>query len=111
MYEAVVYIRLSVMSVYEASVDKVDHVYQGLRLTHLIEYPDCTLILMEAPSAALTVSRTDCIRFCALPTNISVASSSSCEPENTIFNNECDRYMVEGRCAYYVDCRVFKIEK
>lgn len=37
-------------------------------------------ILMLAPSAARTVSLTDCIRFWALPTSISVASWSSSEP-------------------------------
>uniref|UniRef100_A0A2M3ZRX4 Putative secreted peptide n=1 Tax=Anopheles braziliensis TaxID=58242 RepID=A0A2M3ZRX4_9DIPT len=35
---------------------------------------------MLAPSAARTVSLTLCIRFCALPTSISVASRSSSEP-------------------------------
>ena len=38
-------------------------------------------ILCEATSAALTVSLTDCMRFCAFPINISVASASSSEPE------------------------------
>lgn len=38
-------------------------------------------ILSEATSAALTVSLTDCMRFCAFPINISVASASSSEPE------------------------------
>ena len=38
------------------------------------------LILMEAASAARTVSLTLSIRFCALPTNISVASWSSSDP-------------------------------
>ena len=35
---------------------------------------------MEAASAAVTVCFTDCIRFCAFPTNISVASMSSSVP-------------------------------
>jgi hypothetical protein len=48
--------------------------------------PASVLILMEAASAAVTVCLTDCIKFCALPTNISVASWSSSVPENNDFS-------------------------
>lgn len=58
-------------------------VYQGLRLSQRIVQPESTRILMEAASAARTVSLTACIRFWAFPTNISVASWSSLEPTNT----------------------------
>lgn len=56
------------------------HVYQGFLRSHLIVYPESTLIFIEAASAARTVSFTACIKFCALPTSISVASWSSSEP-------------------------------
>lgn len=42
--------------------------------------PASVRILMEAASAAVTVCFTDCIRFCAFPTSISVASMSSSVP-------------------------------
>lgn len=42
--------------------------------------PASVRILMLAASAARTVSFTDCIRFCALPTSMSVASWSSSVP-------------------------------
>ena len=42
--------------------------------------PASVLILMEAASAAVTVCFTDCIKFCAFPTSISVASMSSSVP-------------------------------
>lgn len=56
------------------------YVYHGRLRTQRIVYPESTRILMDAPSAARTVSRTDCMRFWALPTSISVASWSSSEP-------------------------------
>lgn len=56
------------------------YVYHGrLRIQRMV-YPESTRILIDAASAARTVSRTDCIKFCALPTSISVASWSSSEP-------------------------------
>ena len=58
------------------------YVYQGRFLIQRIVYPESTRILIEAASAVLTVSFTACMRFCALPTSISVASWSSSEPEN-----------------------------
>lgn len=56
------------------------YVYHGLFLIQRMLYPESTRILIEAASAARTVSLTDCMRFMALPTNISVASWSSSEP-------------------------------
>lgn len=47
--------------------------YQGVFLTQWRVKPASVRILMEAASASLTVSFTDCIRFWALWTNISVA--------------------------------------
>lgn len=47
--------------------------YQGVFLTQWRVKPASVRILMEAASASLTVSFTDCIRFWALCTNISVA--------------------------------------
>ena len=55
--------------------------YQGCFLTHLSWIPASVLILIEAASAAVTVCLTDCIRFWALPTSISVASMSSSVPK------------------------------
>lgn len=54
---------------------------------------------MLAPSAARTVSLTDCMRFWALPTSISVASWSSSEPElpKPIFNN-----LIRNRKIVYI---------
>ena len=54
--------------------------YQGCFLTHFSLMPASVLIFIEAASAAVTVCFTDCIKFCALPTNISVASRSSSVP-------------------------------
>lgn len=54
--------------------------YQGWDLTHLYLTPASVRILIEAASAARTVSLTDCIKFCAFPTSISVASWSSAVP-------------------------------
>ena len=52
--------------------------------------PASVLILMEAASAAVTVCFTDCIKFCAFPTSISVASMSSSVPgiKNELFYKE-----------------------
>ena len=61
-----------------------NYVYQGRFLVQRRVYPESTRILMEAASAVLTVSFTACIRFCALPTSISVASWSSSEPEKLV---------------------------
>lgn len=47
--------------------------YQGVLRTQRRVNPASVRILMEAASASLTVSFTDCIRFWALWTNISVA--------------------------------------
>lgn len=49
--------------------------YQGVLRTQRSVHPASVRILMEAASASLTVSFTDCIRFWALWTNISVAWS------------------------------------
>ena len=54
--------------------------YQGCFRIHLSLMPASVRILMEAASAAVTVCFTDCIRFWALPINISVASWSSSVP-------------------------------
>lgn len=51
--------------------------YQGVLRTHRRVHPESVRILMEAASASLTVSFTDCIRFWALWTNISVAWSGN----------------------------------
>ena len=59
--------------------------YQGCFLTHFSLMPASVLIFIEAASAAVTVCFTDCIKFCALPTNISVASRSSSVPAKSIF--------------------------
>lgn len=59
---------------------QVQYWYHGCFRTHLSRMPASVLILMEAASAAVTVSFTDCIKFCALPTNMSVASRSSSVP-------------------------------
>ena len=57
------------------------HVVHGLLIDEAIVNVFLpVLILMEAASAARTVSLTLSIRFCALPTNISVASWSSSDP-------------------------------
>lgn len=55
------------------SATRYDHWYQGVFRTHRRVKPASVRILMEAASASLTVSFTDCIRFWALWTNISVA--------------------------------------
>ena len=52
---------------------------------------------MEAASAAVTVCLTDCIRFWAFPTNISVASISSSVPENL---NRLYLFHVFVKCIY-----------
>lgn len=53
--------------------------YQGVFRTQRRVNPASVRILMEAASASLTVSFTDCIRFWALWTSISVAWSKGCE--------------------------------
>lgn len=66
--------------------------YQGFLRTHRSFIPESVRILIEAASQARTVSFTDCIRFCALPTSISVASRSSSEPgENVKLNYSMSR--------------------
>lgn len=55
------------------SATRYDYWYQGVFRTHRRVKPASVRILMEAASASLTVSFTDCIRFWALWTNISVA--------------------------------------
>lgn len=79
-------------------------VYQGLRLSQRIVQPESTRILMEAASAALTVSLTACIRFWAFPTNISVASWSSLEPTNTqkALLQTCTTQFQRLRSSYFV---------
>ena len=54
--------------------------YQGLRRIQCMRMPASVRNLIEAASAARTVSLTDCIKFWALPTNMSVASWSSSVP-------------------------------
>lgn len=51
--------------------------YQGVLRTQRRVNPASVRILMDAASASLTVSFTDCIRFWALWTNISVAWSGT----------------------------------
>ncbi len=51
-------------------------------------------ILIDAASAAVTVSLTDCIRFCALPTSISVASMSS-----SVAATEKKNIFMKGNCC------------
>ena len=46
---------------------------------------------MEAASAAVTVCFTDCIRFCAFPTSISVASMSSSVPATEKLSKDCSQ--------------------
>lgn len=55
--------------------------YHGFLRIHITRTPESVRILIEAAEQARTVSFTDCIKFWALPTNISVASWSSCEPK------------------------------
>ena len=55
------------------SVSRLDYWYQGVLRTQRRVHPESVRILMEAASASLTVSFTDCIRFWALCTNMSVA--------------------------------------
>ena len=62
--------------------------YQGCFLTHRSWIPASVRILIEAASAAVTVCFTDCIKFWALPTSISVASMSSSVPANGEHDDE-----------------------
>lgn len=70
------------------------HAYQGFLRTQRSFIPASVRILIEAASQALTVSFTDCMRFWALPTSISVASRSSSDPAEkgdvALFSTVCN---------------------
>lgn len=63
------------LRVFLVSVPRFVYWYQGVLRTQRRVNPASVRILMEAASASLTVSFTDCIRFWALWTNMSVAWS------------------------------------
>lgn len=56
-----------------ARLDSGDYWYHGVLRAQRSANPASVRILIDAASASLTVSFTDCIRFCALWTSISVA--------------------------------------
>lgn len=67
--------------------------YQGVFRTQWRVKPASVRILMEAASASLTVSLTDCIKFWALWTNISVA----CQRGNSAMKSRNHPSMFEPR--------------
>ena len=76
-----------------AAVGREPYWYQGERRTQRSWMPASVLILMLAASVARTVSFTDCIRFWALPTSMSVASWSSsvpAGPSHRMSGDECN---------------------
>lgn len=94
--------------------------YQGARRTQRNLPCVCACIFILAPSAALTVSLTLCIRFCALPSNISVASLSSSEPIHTNTNyywaltltsqqsNNCFLFSLTFLFSFFLQCKQSK---
>lgn len=84
--------------------------YQGVFLTQRSVNPASVRILIEAASASLTVSFTDCMRFCALWTSISVAcqerralhySSPWCNPVSKIGLNQERSAAISCTCSHH----------
>lgn len=75
--------------------------YQGVFLTQRSVNPASVRILIEAASASRTVSFTDCMRFCALWTSISVACK---ERETLCYPLSLMRPFLQNQPKLGVDC-------